>query len=234
VSTIVRSGTAARAGAALLLIGPLVSWVAEFITAAAWQHPHYAPLYNWVSHLGLTGPRQVAFGQVGNSPLGAVMDTGWVLYGVSLIVGTVLTFDVRRGGRAIAIVVVGIIAGVGVSLVGIFQGSNANVANGLINFHQFGAQGVIVAGNVMAILVGAAASRIGLTRTRGTVSVVLGIFGLVMFVVFMVDVFTGWAFNIGMFERGAIYPIMIGHVLLGTALLAAFRRNLALTTRKAI
>ena len=232
MSTIVRAGTAARAGAALLLLGPLVSWVAEFITAAAWQHPHYAPLYNWVSHLGLTGPRQVAFGQVGNSPLGAVMDTGWVIYGVFLIVGALLTFNVRRGGRPISIVVFAVIAGLGVSLVGIFQGSNANVANGLINFHQFGAQGVIVAGNIMAILVGAAASRIGLTRARGTASIVLGVFGLVMFVVFMADVFTGWAFDIGMFERGAIYPIMVGHVLLGTGILAA-QRTPAFTTRKA-
>jgi hypothetical protein len=32
---------------------------AELITAAAWQDPHYSPFYNWVSHLGLTGPRQV-------------------------------------------------------------------------------------------------------------------------------------------------------------------------------
>ncbi|MCS0647078.1 DUF998 domain-containing protein [Curtobacterium flaccumfaciens] len=228
---IIRSGAALRAGAVLLLAGPLVSWLAEFITAAAWQHPHYAPLYNWVSHLGLTGPRQVAFGQVGNSPLGAVMDAGWVLYGVSLIVGTLLTFDVRRGGRAAVIVVVGIIAGIGVSLVGMFQGSNANVASGLINFHQFGAQGVIIAGNIMAILVGAAASRIGLPRARGTLSVLLGIFGLAMFVVFMADVFTGWAFNIGMFERGAIYPIMVGHVLLGSGIFAA-HFSPARTTRK--
>lgn len=232
MATITRSGAAARAGACLLLVGPLVAWVAEFITAAAWQHPHYAPLYNWVSHLGLTGPRQVAFGQVGNSPLGAVMDTGWVIYGVSLIVGALLTFDIRRGSRAIAIVVVAIIAGIGVSLVGLFQGLNANVANGLIDFHQFGAQGVIVAGNIMAILVGAAGSRIGLTRPRGRVSVILGIFGLTMFGVSMTDVFTGWGFNIGMFERGAIYPIMVGHVLLGTGILKA-GRSPSLTTRKA-
>lgn len=232
MTSIVRSGAAVRAGAALLLIGPLVSWVAEFITAAAWQHPHYAPLYNWVSHLGLTGPAQAAFGQVGNSPLGAVMDTGWVIYGLSLIVGALLTFDLRRGGRAVAIVIFAIIAGIGVSLVGLFQGSNANVANGLINFHQFGAQGVIVAGNIMAILVGAAGARIGLSRVRSRTSLVLGVFGLVMFVVFMSDVFTGWAWNIGMFERGAIYPIMIGHVLLGTGILTVIRTP-SLTTRKA-
>lgn len=142
--SILRSGATARAGALLVLIGPLVSWLAEFITAAAWQDPHYAPLYNWVSHLGLTGPSQVAFGQVGNSPLGAVMDAGWVLYGVLLIVGALLVFDPRKGIRPTAILVLATISGIGVSLVGIFQGSNANVENGLIAFHTFGAQGVMI------------------------------------------------------------------------------------------
>ncbi|WP_372665844.1 DUF998 domain-containing protein [Amycolatopsis kentuckyensis] len=219
--SILRSDGAVRVGGFLLFFGPLVSWTAELVTAAAWQDPHYSPIYNWVSHLGLTGPSQVAFGQVGNSPLGAVMNTGWVLYGLLLIAGALLTFDLRRGPRSIAIVVLAALAGVGVSLVGIFQGSNANVANGLIAFHTYGAQGVMLAGNLMAIVVGVNATRIGLGRGRGVASVVLGVFGLVAFVVFMADVFTGWAWNIGLFERAVIYPIMIGHVALGSGLIAA-------------
>ncbi|WP_327117433.1 DUF998 domain-containing protein [Nocardia sp. NBC_01730] len=229
--SIVRSGPAARVGAILIFIGPLVSWVAELITAAAWQHPHYSPLYNWVSHLGLTGPSQVAFGQVGNSPLGAVMDTGWVLYGILLIVGVLLTFDLRKGPRPIAIVVVAILSGIGVSLVGIFQGSSANVANGLIAFHTSGAQGVMLAGNLMAIIVGANGARIGISPGRSIMSIVLGIVGLVAFPVFIADVFTGWAWNIGMFERAVIYPVMTGHVLLGSGLIgvrqAAHRQPVA-------
>jgi len=223
VRPIVRSGAAARLGAVLLFIGPLVSWAAELVTAAAWQQPHYSPFYNWVSHLGLTGPSQVAFGQVGNSPLGAVMDTGWVLYGILLIVGALLAFDLRAGLRPIAIVVLAIVSGVGVSLVGIFQGSSADVANGLIAFHQFGAQGVMLAGNIMAIVAGANGARIGLGRGRSIASVVLGVVGLIAFPVFLADVFTGWAWNIGMFERAVIYPIMIGHVLLGSGLMAVRR-----------
>lgn len=234
MTSIVRTGTAGRLGAALLLLGPIVSWVAEFITAAAWQEPNYAPLYNWISHLGLTGPSQTAFGQVGNSPLGAVMDAGWVVYGLSLIIGAVLTFDLRRGGRPIAIVIFAIISGVGVSLVGLFQGSNENVVNGLISFHQFGAQGVIVAGNIMAILVGAAGARTGLSRGRSNASVMLGIIGLASFAVFMTDVFSGWVWNIGMLERGAIYPIMVGHVLLGAGLLVRYRAQPAPSLRRAI
>jgi hypothetical protein len=83
----------------------------------------------------------------------------------------------------------------------------------------------MIAGNVMAIAVGITGSRIGLPRGRSIASTVLGITGLVGFAVFMIDVFTGWMWNVGMFERSAIYPIMIGHVLLGGGLIAAWRRE---------
>jgi len=225
MNPIVRSGAAAHTGALLILLGPLVSWLAEFVTAAAWQDPPYSPLYNWVSHLGLTGPAQTAFGQVANSPLGAVMDAGWVIYGILLIVGTFLLFDPRKGTRPVIIVILAVLAGVGVSLVGIFQGSDANVDNGLIAFHTFGAQGVMLAGNTMAIVVGAGGDRIGLARGRSIASIALGTVGLIAFPLFMADVFTGWMWNVGMFERAVIYPIMIGHALLGSSVAAAQRRH---------
>ena len=43
MTPVVHRGPAARTGAMLVLLGPLVSWVAEFITATAWQDPPYAP-----------------------------------------------------------------------------------------------------------------------------------------------------------------------------------------------
>lgn len=43
MNRVARSGAAARAGAVLILLGPLVSWIAEFVTAAAWQNPPYSP-----------------------------------------------------------------------------------------------------------------------------------------------------------------------------------------------
>lgn len=192
------------------------------------QDPPYSPLYNWVSHLGLTGPPQTAFGQVADSPLGAVMDAGWVIYGTLLIIGVFLVFDSRKGTRPIFIMilaVLAVLAGVGVSLVGIFQGSNANVDNGLIAFHTVGAQGVMLAGNIMAIVVGAGGARIGLARGRSIASIALGTVGLISFPLFMADVFTGWMWDIGLFERAVIYPIMIGHALLGSSVVAAQRHR---------
>lgn len=215
----IRATKIGRAGAILLLIGPLVSWIAEFITASAWQSPHYAPLYNWVSDLGVPGPRQVAFGQVIHSPLAWIMDSGWIFYGVVLIVGAFLALDLRAGARPIILALLAVLSGVGVSLVGIFHGSQENVANGVIVFHLAGAQTVIIAGNLSAVMVGVFGRRIGLGRGTSIASLIVGIAGLIGFVVFMTDYLTGIAWNIGLFERSAIYPIMIGHVLLANGLL---------------
>lgn len=156
-----------------------------------------------------------------------------------LVIAALLVFDVRKGAASIVITVLAIVSGIGVSLVGVFQGSNANVANGLIAFHQIGAQSVMVASNVMAIIVGIVGSRIGLSHKRSTVNVLLGIVGLASFL--MTDVSTGWMWNVGMLERGAIYPIMISHILVGRDLLANHRahrmdtptgsRSLSATTR---
>jgi hypothetical membrane protein len=151
------------------------------------------------------------------------MDTGWVIYGILLIVGAFLVFDPRKGIRPVIIVILAVLSGVGVSLVGIFQGSNANVENGLIALHTLGAQGVMLAGNLMAIAVGAGGPRIGLCRGRSIATIALGTVGLIAFPLFMADVFTGWMWNIGMFERAVVYPIMIGHALLGSGLAATQR-----------
>ncbi|MEU9393913.1 DUF998 domain-containing protein [Streptomyces sp. NPDC048324] len=224
MNPIVRSGPAARAGGLLIMLGPLVSWLAEFVTAAAWQDPPYSPFHNWVSHLGLTGPPQTAFGQVANSPLGAVMNTGWVVYGILLAAGAFLVFDPRKGVRPTLIVVLAVLAGAGV---GLFQGSNADVENGLIALHTLGAQTVMLAGNVMAIAVGANGARIGLSRRRSMVSIALGTAGLIAFPLFMADALTGWMWNIGLLERAVIYPIMTSHVLLAGSITA---RRLPLTS----
>ncbi|KUM82482.1 hypothetical protein AQI94_41645 [Streptomyces pseudovenezuelae] len=83
----------------------------------------------------------------------------------------------------------------------------------------------MLAGNLMAIAVGSGGARIGLSRGRSRAMVALGTGGLVAFPLFMADVLTGWMWNVGMFERAVIYPIMIGHALLGSTVAAARRRH---------
>jgi hypothetical protein len=75
-------------------------------------------------------------------------------------------FDLRKGARPVVIVILAVLASVSVSLVGSLQGPNGNVKNGLIGFHTFGAQGVTLAGNIIASVVGAngAGIELGLGR----------------------------------------------------------------------
>ncbi|MFE2073007.1 hypothetical protein [Streptomyces misionensis] len=57
------------------------------------------------------------------------------------------------------------------------QSCEANVDNGLIAFRTFDAQGVMLAGNLMAVTVGAGGSRIGLSRGQSPASTALGTAG---------------------------------------------------------
>ncbi|MGW7243957.1 DUF998 domain-containing protein [Streptomyces sp. NPDC054804] len=201
-----------------------MSWIAEFITGAAWQDPPYSPLYNRVSHLGLTGRRRPRSDKSPTPPrcrdghrLGHLRHPPDHRH--------VPPARPRTGARPIIIISLAVLAGAGVLLVGIFQGSNANAGNGLIAFHTVGARGVMLAGNLMAIAVGAGGTRIGLTRDRSIAGITLGTAGLIAFRLFMTDVFTGWLGNIGLFERAVIYPIMIGHALFGSSVAATQRHR---------
>lgn len=223
--SILRSPVLARTGGTLLILGPLVAWAAEIVTAAAWQHPHYSFLYNWVSHLGLP-ERETAFGQVADSPLAWVMNSGWIFYGVVHVTGALLAFDPRRGWRPVVLTALSVLAGVGVSLVGIFHGSTQNVANGTIVFHALGAQTVIIAGNVFTVVTGLVLRRRGSRQTGGLRFVLLGVTGLIGMTLFMIDAHSATVWNIGLFERWAIYPAMVGHLLAGLRIRSSVRGDL--------
>jgi hypothetical protein len=79
-------------------------------------------------------------------------------------------------------------------------------------------EGHVHAFNV-ALVAGVSARHLGLDRSRGRALIALGVLGLTGFVLFMVDVRAGIEWNIGLLERWAIYPIMVGHALLGATML---------------
>jgi hypothetical membrane protein len=222
-TSIVRRNKPARLGAILLFLGPLSYWLGELITAAAWQDPPYSPLYNWISHLGVPGPRQEAFGQVINSPLAWVMNTGLVTYAIISLVGLALMLNLRAGIRPTILLLLGFGSSVGLTLVALVPGSQANVNNGSIVLHLVGAQTAIVAGNLFAILIGALRTRIGLARGAARASTVVGAFGMLSFTAFMIDARGKIDWNLGMFERGAVYPILIGHLILAVSMMVLTR-----------
>jgi hypothetical protein len=65
----------------------------------------------------------------GSTPNYSPPGAGWVLYGVTLIAGALLTFDLRKGPRPVVVAVLAIVSGLGVSLVGIGLGRDRSVAS---------------------------------------------------------------------------------------------------------
>ncbi|WP_089107379.1 hypothetical protein [Streptomyces hyaluromycini] len=163
MTPIVRSGAAARAESVPILLGPLVSRDAEFVTAEARQGPPSSPVHNRVGRSGLTGPAQTAFGQGADSTLGTVTDTGWVSYGILLlIVGAFLLFDPRKGTRPIVVVSLAVLAGVGNGLIA-FPLFMANAFTG-----RMGNNGIFERAVVYPFMIGHAllGSRVAAARRR--------------------------------------------------------------------
>src|SRR5258706_12097441 len=78
-----------RTAGALLIAGPVIFLLAELIAAAAWTDPPYSYTYHFISNLGVRGPSEL-FGQYMYSPLAWVMNTGFFLFGITILAGVVL------------------------------------------------------------------------------------------------------------------------------------------------
>ncbi|MEH3089004.1 MAG: DUF998 domain-containing protein [Microbacterium arborescens] len=211
--------------AVLWIIAGAVYLAAEAISASAF--PGYSYATNYISDLGVqdVGTFQ---GRAIDSPLHVVMNTAFILHGVLFAAAAVLTVRgtawrprTRRWFVSLALV-----HGVGIILVGVFSGSQANVDNGLAVFHVLGAGMAIIAGNLAVIVAGIALLRSG-PRWLGTASVVLGVAGLIGLVGLLVDS-NSTAIDLlpdGVWERAAVYSIIAWELLAGVTALATRGRT---------
>ncbi|TDO93561.1 DUF998 domain-containing protein [Enemella evansiae] len=193
----------------LWIAAPLWYVLCEAIAASAFPGYSYATFY--ISDLGV--PEIGDFqGRSLDSPLHAVMNAGFLGTGLLFFLGlALLTRTLPRGLATGALVVLGAVHTVGISLVGLVPGSMANLANGLIRFHAIGAIAAIAGGNLAAIVSARPLRRLGRWRFVGPI---LGGLGLVCGVLLSLHV----GFPDGVWERGAVYPFMAWQLLTGIAL----------------
>ncbi|MFS8097437.1 DUF998 domain-containing protein [Lentzea alba] len=220
-----RHARAAVFGAVLLTVGPLLYLLAEAIAALAWTEPNYDYFYHYVSDLGIAGPPSHVFGQDVYSPWAVVMNTGFIGYGLLFVIAAFLVLRATSGARPKILLTVAVIFGIGIGMVGMFQGSQASIDNGQILYHVIGAQATIVGGNLLTILAASFRDRLGMSPAVGRTLLVLGVIGLLGFAAFMIDVRGGINIYVGMFERLAIYPIVVAHVVFGVSLLVSRKRR---------
>ncbi|WP_307224483.1 DUF998 domain-containing protein [Microbacterium arborescens] len=206
--------------AVLWVAAGLLYFVAEGISAIAF--PGYSYATNYISDLGV--PDVAVFqGRPIDSPLHVVMNTAFVLHGILFVAAAVATTRGNAWSTRARRWFVGMALthGVGIALVGIFHGSQANLENGLIGLHVIGAAMAIVAGNVAAIIAGSTALRSG-PRWIGPASIMLGVIGLVGLVMLQVDSASTTVDILpdGVWERVAVYAILAWELMVGISALA--------------
>jgi hypothetical membrane protein len=200
-----------RAGA-LAWVLAVQFFVAQGVVQSAWTTP-FSLAENYISDLGNTtcGPSEVGRNVLYVcSPWHAWMNASFVLLGITILAGAVLTRRAFPPGWAreagLALVA---ISGPAVVLVGLFP-EDLNLP-----YHKLGAGVQFILGNLgMAVL---GAGMLGRRTGLGAFSIVAGATGLVATALFVAEIFLG--IGIGGMERVAAYPLSVWQIVVGAVLL---------------
>lgn len=207
------------AAGALLIAGPVIFLLAELIAAAAWTNPPYSYTYHFISDLGVCGPSTL-FGQYMYSPLAWVMNTGFFLFGITILAGIVMLRGLS-GWRRWATLVPATLLAIGGILLALFPGSGEALENGSGDFHAMGAFAGFIGANVLAIILGSMRHRVGFPSRIGRILVTVGVIGLLSTVLYLIVIFSSGDNVIGivgLIERGATHPFLIGLLCAGASI----------------
>ena len=161
----------------------------EAIAAAAFR-PRYSYARNFISDLGMPSD---------DSPLAWLMNTAFCVQGTLFLVGAILTVRAVEARKAGLFLTLAAANAVGNLLIATFH-SGPVAATAWV--HAIGAVLAIVGGNA-AILAG---SRI-VSGWHRRVSVALGAFGLLSFVLFVIELKASSVLPLGVWERCSVYSI---------------------------
>jgi hypothetical membrane protein len=194
-------------------VGAAVAWLSaglayltlEAVAAAAFR-PHYSYARDLISDLGIRSD---------DSPLAWLMNTAFCLQGTLFLVGAILSVRAVAPRKARAFVTLAAANAVGNLLIAAFHSGPAARADGTAWVHAVGAVLAIVGGNA-AILAG---SRI-VSGWHRKVSVALGTFGLLSFVLFGIELKASSALPLGVWERCSVYSITAWELLTAAWLLS--------------
>jgi hypothetical membrane protein len=214
-----------RAAAALLIAGPAIFLLAEFVTAAFWTDPGYSYTHHFISNLGVAGPSTL-FGQYMYSPVAWLMNTGFTLFGLTIFAGVVLLPGLAGWRRWFVLLAAAALATGGVAI-GRFPGSAEALVDGSGAYHSAGAFAAFLGGNVLAILLGRMRRRLDLSASVGRALVIVGVVGLVSAALYFALIVSSVGDDgavigvIGLIERGATHPFLIALLCSGVSILKA-------------
>jgi hypothetical membrane protein len=177
----------------------------EGIAAAAFR-PHYSYARNLISELGIPSD---------DSPRAWLMNTAFGIQGTLFLVGAILMVRAVAPPKAGLFLTLAAANAVGNLLIAAFHSGPAARAEGTAWVHAIGAVLAIVGGNA-AIL---AASRV-VSGWHRKVSIGLGAFGLLSFVLFVIELKASSTLPLGVLERCSVYSITAWQLLTAAWLLS--------------
>ncbi|MBE6504110.1 MAG: DUF998 domain-containing protein [Methanobrevibacter sp.] len=185
----------------IFLVGSLYYLLSEAISATFFNASIFNTyIFHTISELGIPN---------GNSPLFWLMNSAFILVGLTLIFGSFYNFKDYIIKNKIVFYIFSLITGLGVIIVGLIHGGNPLTSG----YHTLGAVMAILGGNIMLVLVSRSMDEFGRFQKA---TLLLGIIGLVAF----------WAmfFNMGnaympVLERLSVYTLIIWSFLTGVYLL---------------
>ncbi|MGW6276429.1 DUF998 domain-containing protein [Kribbella sp. NPDC055071] len=208
------SSAGPRVAAVALILAGIQYLVLEAVTASAWKNPPYSYFHNNISDLGVPSCGGEVGGRVICSPHHTLMNTGFILQGVLVVVAALLLFRLLPGRLQWVFLGLGIVHGIGFTLVALMHGSPEAGMNGGMAWHIGGAALLILSGNIALIVVGRYLLR-G-SRGLGLTGIVLGALGLLSLIV--MGATSGTDFS-STFERGSVYSFILAELIAGVALL---------------
>ena len=220
------SASAVRPGAIAWVLAAQF-FITQVVVASAWLR-HFSLKTDYISDLGNT-VCAVTFANSERavcSPWHLAMNLSFMLLGVTMIIGAVLTRDAFPPGwvRELAVLLFSA-AGVGVFIVGTYP-INTNNAR-----HVLGAGLNFVSGNIALIVFGLALSQRAARTGLRNFSVCAGALGLLATLLFVSGHFLG--IGLGGMERVAAYPMTVWQIVVGIAFLRGDSTNPAASHRLA-
>lgn len=185
----------------VFIIGSLYYMVAEAITAFTFNETLFNTyIFHTISELGIPNI---------NSPLSFLMNSAFIIIGLSLLFGNLYKFKDFIIKNKMAFYILTLISSIGVIIVALIHAGNP-LTDG---YHSLGAVMAILGGNVLLVIISRSMEEFEIYQK---ITLILGIIGLIAFWIMF---FNMESIYMPVFERLSVYTLIIWSFITGIYLL---------------
>lgn len=181
----------------VFIIGSLYYILAEAISATFFKASlANTYIFHTISELGIPN---------GNSPLFWLMNSAFILIGLTVIFGNFYSFKEYIVKNKYAFYSLTLITGLGVIIVGLIHGGNPLTSG----YHTLGAVMAILGGNILLVLISRSMDEFNQYQK---ITLTLGVFGIIVFWIMFFNITSHY---MPVYERLSVYTLIVWSFLTG-------------------